>query len=81
MAVQVLDLGGGRVAVSNSSRPDQGRLIFTRDEWAAFVGDATGGVLGGEFDRFGQQAQEGDGTRTHEQMFGEPEPIDRTHEG
>jgi hypothetical protein len=51
MAVLVLDLGDGRVAVSNSSRPDQGRLIFTPDEWAAF----TAGTLAGEFDHFGQQ--------------------------
>jgi hypothetical protein len=62
MAVKGTLLAGGGARVENSSQPDQGSLIFTQAEWEAFIG----GAQGGEFDRFGQHAQEGDGTRTHE---------------
>jgi hypothetical protein len=43
--VEVADLGDC-VAVRDSKNPDGPVLIFTRDEWAAFVG----GAKGGEFD-------------------------------
>jgi hypothetical protein len=41
----VLD-GSGRVAVRHSKAPDAAVIVYTRDEWDAFVG----GVKGGEFD-------------------------------
>ena len=47
--VEVADAPGGQVAVRNSKRPELGHLLFTPDEWQAFVG----GVKLGEFDRFG----------------------------
>jgi hypothetical protein len=41
----VLD-GSGRVAVRHSKAPDAAVIVYTREEWAAFVG----GVRDGEFD-------------------------------
>ncbi|WP_431922050.1 DUF397 domain-containing protein [Micromonospora wenchangensis] len=38
--------GSGRVAVRNSKARDAATIIYTADEWTAFVG----GVKGGEFD-------------------------------
>lgn len=38
----------GVVAVRDSKDPDGPKLLFTRDEWKAFVG----GVRAGEFDAF-----------------------------
>ncbi|GAB3802857.1 DUF397 domain-containing protein [Micromonospora zhanjiangensis] len=41
----VLD-GSGRVAVRHSKAPDAAVIVYTREEWDAFVG----GVKEGEFD-------------------------------
>jgi hypothetical protein len=41
----VLD-GSGRVAVRHSKAPDAATIVYTAEEWAAFVG----GVKDGEFD-------------------------------
>ena len=38
--------GSGRVAVRHSHHPDGAVIVYTRDEWAAFVA----GVKDGEFD-------------------------------
>ncbi|MFI6762544.1 DUF397 domain-containing protein [Micromonospora sp. NPDC050417] len=38
--------GSGRVAVRHSRRPDAATIVYTRDEWDAFVA----GVKDGEFD-------------------------------
>ncbi|WP_025618895.1 DUF397 domain-containing protein [Salinispora cortesiana] len=38
--------GSGRVAVRHSKAPDAATIIYTAEEWAAFVG----GVRDGEFD-------------------------------
>lgn len=38
-------LTGDLVAVRNSNHPDDGQVLFTRDEWAAFLP----GVRDGEF--------------------------------
>lgn len=46
--VEVLN-GVGAVRVRNSRDPDGGTLVFTPEEWHAFIG----GVCNGEFDRFG----------------------------
>lgn len=48
--VEVADLGNGITGVRNSRDPGGAVLRFTPDEWQAFLG----GVLNGEFDRFGQ---------------------------
>lgn len=48
--VEIADLGAGNVGVRNSRRPDGEVLSFTAAEWQAFVG----GVLNGEFARFGR---------------------------
>jgi hypothetical protein len=47
--VEVQD-GTGAVRVRNSRDPHGGTLVFTPDEWHAFLG----GVRLGEFDRFGK---------------------------
>ncbi|WP_436761288.1 DUF397 domain-containing protein [Streptosporangium sp. V21-05] len=44
--VEVAGLSGGRAAVRDSKDPSGPALVFTRGEWAAFVG----GVRNGEFD-------------------------------
>ncbi|GAA3222798.1 DUF397 domain-containing protein [Nonomuraea helvata] len=36
----------GMIAVRDSKDPDGPKLLFTRDEWKAFIG----GVMDGEFD-------------------------------
>jgi hypothetical protein len=46
MCVEVAFLPDGRVAVRNSKNLAGGMLLFTRDEWRAFVG----GVQLGEFE-------------------------------
>jgi hypothetical protein len=38
--------GSGRVAVRHSHHPDGAVIVYTREEWAAFLG----GVKDGEFD-------------------------------
>jgi hypothetical protein len=43
--VEIAPIAGG-VAVRDSKNPDGPALLYTRDEWAAFVG----GVKDGEFD-------------------------------
>jgi len=49
--VEVADLPGGVVGVRDSKDKGAGPvLMFTPDEWAAFIG----GARNGEFDRFGQ---------------------------
>lgn len=48
--VEVADLGAGNVGVRNSRDPGGTTLEFTSAEWQAFVG----GVLNGEFARFGR---------------------------
>lgn len=48
--VEVSGLGTGEILVRNGSDPDGKVLRFTPAEWDAF----TGGVLLGEFDRFGR---------------------------
>jgi hypothetical protein len=47
--VEVADLGGGNVGVRNSRDRKGPSLVFTRDEWHAFLG----GARNGEFDEFG----------------------------
>jgi hypothetical protein len=44
--VEVADLPDGGAAVRDSKNRDGAALLFTKDEWAAFVG----GVKDGEFD-------------------------------
>jgi hypothetical protein len=48
--VEIADLGAGNVGVRNSRHPSGAVLEFTPAEWQAFVG----GVLNGEFARFGR---------------------------
>lgn len=48
-SVEVMDLTAGGVAIRDSKNPDIGPLVFTRDEWTAFIG----GVKLGEFDDYG----------------------------
>lgn len=52
-AAETARLPDGGVAVRNSSAPDV-VLRFTAEEWRCFVGDETGGVIGGEFDIDGE---------------------------
>jgi hypothetical protein len=47
--VEVASLSAGDVGVRNSRDAAGAVLRFTPDEWHAFIG----GVLNGEFDRFG----------------------------
>lgn len=47
--VEVADLGDGTVGVRNSRNQDRPALVFTRDEWRAFLY----GARNGEFDDFG----------------------------
>lgn len=47
--VEVAELPDGGRAMRNSRKPNGDRLLFTKDEWDAFLG----GVRNGEFDRFG----------------------------
>jgi hypothetical protein len=44
--VEAAALGGGRIAVRDSKDPDGPVLVFTPEEWSAFLA----GVKGGEFD-------------------------------
>jgi hypothetical protein len=44
--VQVAFLAGGPVAVRNSRYPDGPALVFTPQEWDAFVGGAKDGEFG-----------------------------------
>lgn len=48
--VEIADLGAGNVGVRNSRDPGGAILEFTPAEWKAFVG----GVLNGDFARFGR---------------------------
>jgi hypothetical protein len=48
--VEVAGLAGGEVGVRNSRDSAGAVLVFTPDEWHAFLG----GVRNGEFDRFGR---------------------------
>ncbi|GAB3802833.1 DUF397 domain-containing protein [Micromonospora zhanjiangensis] len=45
----ILD-GSGRVAVRHSKAPDAAVIVYTREEWDAFVG----GIKEGEFDFLGR---------------------------
>lgn len=54
-AVETALLPDGSVAMRNSAYPDGPVLVFTALEWAAFIGDENGGVVGGEFDDYGQR--------------------------
>jgi len=47
--VEVSGLDSEEIKVRNSRRPDRPGLTFTPAEWDAFIG----GVMLGEFDRFG----------------------------
>lgn len=47
--VEVAILAGGEIGVRNSRDPDGPILLFTSDEWRAFLA----GVRNGEFDDFG----------------------------
>jgi hypothetical protein len=49
--VEVADLKQGEIGVRNSRHAEGPVLVFTPDEWRAFLG----GVRNGEFDRFGGQ--------------------------
>jgi Domain of unknown function (DUF397) len=44
--VEVAFLDGGAIAMRNSRHPDGPALIFTRDEWNAFLGGARDGEFG-----------------------------------
>jgi len=44
--VEVAFLAGGQVAVRNSRHPDGPALVFTAQEWDAFVGGAKDGEFG-----------------------------------
>lgn len=44
--VEMAGLEAGRVAVRNSRHPDGPALIFTRDEWVAFIRGAADGDFG-----------------------------------
>jgi len=44
--VEVAFLAGGQVAVRNSRHPDGPALVFTPQEWDAFVGGAKDGEFG-----------------------------------
>ena len=44
--VEVTALPGGRIAVRNSTHPDDGVILFTRSEMSAWVK----GIKAGEFD-------------------------------
>jgi Domain of unknown function (DUF397) len=48
--VEVSGLDSEEIKVRNSRHPDRPGLTFTPAEWDAFIG----GVMRGEFDRFGQ---------------------------
>lgn len=48
--VEVASLPGGSIGVRNSKDSAGPVLMFTSDEWHAFIG----GVRNGEFDRFGR---------------------------
>lgn len=48
-SVEVADLGGGNIGVRDSKNPHMPPLVFTRDEWVAFIG----GAKKGDFDGFG----------------------------
>ena len=49
--VEVADMQGGGIGVRNSRHAEGPVLVFTPDEWHAFLG----GVRNGEFDSFGGQ--------------------------
>jgi hypothetical protein len=44
--VEVAFLAGGQVAIRNSRHPDGPALVFTPQEWDAFVGGAKDGEFG-----------------------------------
>jgi hypothetical protein len=44
--VEVAFLDGGDIAMRNSRHPDGPALVFTRDEWNAFLGGARDGEFG-----------------------------------
>jgi hypothetical protein len=48
--VEVADMPDGSVGVRHSKGPNGPTILFTSDEWHAFLG----GVQNGEFDRFGR---------------------------
>lgn len=48
--VEVANLPEGNIGVRDSKDPDGPVLVFTADEWAAFLG----GVRSGEFDHLGR---------------------------
>jgi Domain of unknown function (DUF397) len=45
--VEIAFLASGEVAMRNSRYPEGSVLIFTRPEWAAFLGGARDGEFGG----------------------------------
>jgi hypothetical protein len=45
--VEAASLGGGRIGVRDSKDPDGAMLVFTAEEWSAFLA----GARSGEFDR------------------------------
>ena len=47
--VEVTQLSDGKVAVRNSRHTKALPLVFTADEWKAFIG----GAKNGEFDKYG----------------------------
>jgi Domain of unknown function (DUF397) len=51
-SVEAADLGPGAVGLRDSKNPQSPHLVFTRDEWTAFLA----GVKAGEFDGFGGAA-------------------------
>jgi hypothetical protein len=56
-SVEVQLLSDGSVQVRNGREPGQGVLTYTPGEWRDFLG----GVMGGEFDGFGQTPTEAGG--------------------
>jgi|HubBroStandDraft_1064217.scaffolds.fasta_scaffold06540_5 hypothetical protein len=46
--VEVASLAGGMIAVRDSKDPNGPALVFTADEWRAFLSGARAGDFGGE---------------------------------
>jgi Domain of unknown function (DUF397) len=44
--VEVADLSDGVIALRNSRHPDGPALVFTREDWDAFIGGAQDGDFG-----------------------------------